>query len=101
MRLLPFVDVAGGVYRVNRRAVVLAKPGRIELANDGKAPAPMQSRPLSAQCPAVQPSRRCNELSALASKFTESPSTRRARSIAEERLHRPQSHRRRPRVRSS
>ena len=32
LRLLPFVDVPGGVYRVNRRAVVLAKPGRIDLA---------------------------------------------------------------------
>ena len=36
LRLLPFVDVAGGVYRVNRRAVVLAKPGRIDLATEGK-----------------------------------------------------------------
>ena len=26
------MDVPGGVYRVNRRAVVLAKPGRIDLA---------------------------------------------------------------------
>lgn len=35
-RLLPFVDVPGGVYRVNRRAVVLAKPGRLDLSNDGR-----------------------------------------------------------------
>ena len=38
LRLLPFVDVAGGVYRVNRRAVVLAKPGRIDLAAEDKVP---------------------------------------------------------------
>ncbi len=35
-RLLPFVAVPGGVYRVNRRAVVLAKPGRIDLATEGE-----------------------------------------------------------------
>ena len=66
-RLLPFVDVAGGVYRVNRRAVVLAKPGRIELANDGGTrtvrPASLRSVPLFSRLGD-------NELSALASKFT-------------------------------
>ena len=36
LRLLPFVDVPGGVYRVNRRAVVLAKPGRLDLATEDK-----------------------------------------------------------------
>lgn len=35
LRLLPFVNVSGGVYRVNRRAVVLAKPGRVDLASEG------------------------------------------------------------------
>lgn len=34
-KLLPWVDVAGGVYRVNRRAVVLAQPGRIAFDRDG------------------------------------------------------------------
>lgn len=38
-KLLPWVDVAGGVYRVNRRAVVLAQPGRIAFDRDGKEPA--------------------------------------------------------------
>ena len=36
LRLLPYVNVAGGVYRVNRRAVVLAKGGRIDLAAEGQ-----------------------------------------------------------------
>nr|WP_281435306.1 family 2B encapsulin nanocompartment shell protein [Methylobacterium sp. SD274] len=64
---MPFVDVAGGVYRVNRRAVVLAKPGRIELATDGGTrtvrPASLRSVPLFSRLGD-------NELSALASKFT-------------------------------
>lgn len=34
LRLLPFVDVPGGVYRVNRRAVVLAKPGRVDFLDE-------------------------------------------------------------------
>lgn len=38
-KLLPWVDVAGGVYRVNRRKVVLAKPGRIAFDLSGKEPA--------------------------------------------------------------
>ncbi|WP_273546299.1 MULTISPECIES: family 2B encapsulin nanocompartment shell protein [unclassified Xanthobacter] len=35
-RLLPWVDVAGGVYRVNRRSVLVPKPGRVAVAeSDG------------------------------------------------------------------
>ncbi|MFG1338872.1 family 2B encapsulin nanocompartment shell protein [Xanthobacter autotrophicus] len=34
-RLLPWVDVAGGVYRVNRRSVLVPKPGRIAVSLDG------------------------------------------------------------------
>ncbi|KQO56731.1 cyclic nucleotide-binding protein [Methylobacterium sp. Leaf469] len=68
-RLLPFVDVAGGVYRVNRRAVVLAKPGRIELSNDDGArlvrPASLRRIPLFSRLGDA-------ELSALASRFTAS-----------------------------
>ncbi len=44
LRLLPFVDVAGGVYRVNRRAVVLAKPGRIDLVAEDKGMAREMAR---------------------------------------------------------
>jgi hypothetical protein len=68
-RLLPFVDVAGGVYRVNRRAVVLAKPGRIELSNEkgtrAVRPASLRRIPLFSRLGDA-------ELSALAAKFTAS-----------------------------
>ncbi|WP_127090103.1 family 2B encapsulin nanocompartment shell protein [Aquabacter cavernae] len=33
-RLLPWVDVAGGVFRVNRRSVVVAKPGLIGISGE-------------------------------------------------------------------
>ena len=50
LRLLPFVDVAGGVYRVNRRAVVLARPGRVDLVTESKdlaiRPASLRAVPL-------------------------------------------------------
>src|SRR5690242_5435282 len=71
LRLLPFVDVAGGVYRVNRRAVVLARPGRIDLVaedkGDGKVirPASLRAVPLFSRLGDA-------ELAALAAKFTES-----------------------------
>jgi CRP-like cAMP-binding protein len=43
-RLLPWVDVDGGVYRVNRRKIVVAQPGRIAIQIDGdKAHADPQS----------------------------------------------------------
>ncbi|TXM95758.1 cyclic nucleotide-binding domain-containing protein [Methylobacterium sp. WL103] len=68
LRLLPFVNVDGGVYRVNRRAVVLAKPGRIDLATDGNArtisPASLRAVPAFSRLGDA-------ELSALAGKFTE------------------------------
>jgi CRP-like cAMP-binding protein len=35
-RLLPWVDVDGGVYRVNRRKVVVAQPGRIAIQLEGE-----------------------------------------------------------------
>lgn len=38
-KLLPWVDVAGGVYRVNRRKVVLAQPGRLAFDHSGDQPA--------------------------------------------------------------
>ncbi len=69
LRLLPFVDVAGGVYRVNRRAVVLAKSGRVELANEDGArsvrAASLRAVPLFSRLGDA-------ELSALAQKFKES-----------------------------
>ncbi|WP_342150338.1 family 2B encapsulin nanocompartment shell protein [Methylorubrum sp. SB2] len=69
LRLLPFVDVAGGVYRVNRRAVVLAKSGRVELAHDDGArsvrAASLRAVPLFSRLGDA-------ELSALAQKFKES-----------------------------
>ncbi|MFC0217430.1 CRP-like cAMP-binding protein [Pseudochelatococcus lubricantis] len=34
-KLLPWVDVAGGVYRVNRRKVVSAREGQVVIVNDG------------------------------------------------------------------
>jgi CRP-like cAMP-binding protein len=43
-RLLPWVDVDGGVYRVNRRKVVVAQPGRIAIQLEAdKAQAEPQS----------------------------------------------------------
>ncbi len=69
LRLLPFVDVAGGVYRVNRRAVVLAKGGRVDLATEGNGrvvrPASLRSVPLFSRLGDA-------ELAALAGKFKES-----------------------------
>jgi CRP-like cAMP-binding protein len=69
LRLLPFVDVAGGVYRVNRRAVVLAKGGRIDLATgDGGRtvrPGSLRSVPLFSRLGDA-------ELAGLAGKFKES-----------------------------
>ncbi|GJE59179.1 family 2B encapsulin nanocompartment shell protein [Methylobacterium trifolii] len=69
LRLLPFVDVPGGVYRVNRRAVVLAKPGRIELAGENRkraiSPASLRAIPLFSRLGDA-------ELSAIADKFSES-----------------------------
>ena len=69
LRLLPFVNVDGGVYRVNRRAVVLAKPGRIAFAAADKARAISPS-----SLRAVPPFSRLGdaELAALADRFTES-----------------------------
>lgn len=68
-RLLPFVDVPGGVYRVNRRAVVLAKPGRLDLVNEGTArtirSGSLRAVPLFSRLGDA-------ELSALAAKFTTS-----------------------------
>ena len=37
-KLLPWVDVDGGVYRVNRRKQLLARPGRIHTRFDGDRP---------------------------------------------------------------
>ncbi len=37
-RLLPWVDVAGGVYRVNRRKLLVTRPGRVALAGGAIAP---------------------------------------------------------------
>ena len=34
-RLLPWVNVNGGVYRVNRRKVLVSQPGRIRIQVDG------------------------------------------------------------------
>jgi len=34
-RLLPWIDVDGGVYRVNRRKVLVSQPGRITIQVDG------------------------------------------------------------------
>ncbi|MET0427208.1 MAG: cyclic nucleotide-binding domain-containing protein, partial [Microvirga sp.] len=69
LRLLPFVDVAGGVYRVNRRAVVLAKPGRIDLSLEDKArtvrSGSLRAVPLFSRLGDA-------ELAALADKFTQS-----------------------------
>ena len=69
LRLLPFVDVPGGVYRVNRRAVVLAKPGRLDLATEDKGrvvrPGSLRAVPLFSRLGDA-------ELAALAGKFTES-----------------------------
>ncbi len=69
LRLLPFVDVAGGVYRVNRRAVVLAKAGRIDLATEGEArtvkAGSLRAVPLFSRLGDA-------ELAALAGKFTQS-----------------------------
>ncbi|SDN64920.1 Cyclic nucleotide-binding domain-containing protein [Methylobacterium phyllostachyos] len=69
LRLLPFVDVAGGVYRVNRRAVVLAKPGRVELTAEGTGrairPGSLRSVPLFSRLGDA-------ELATLAGKFKES-----------------------------
>ncbi len=51
-RLLPWVDVAGGVYRVNRRSVVVAKPGLIEVSggeSPAVAPASLRHIPLLAK----------------------------------------------------
>lgn len=49
-RLLPWVDVDGGVYRVNRRKVVVAQPGLVSIQFEGdKAvadPASLRSIPL-------------------------------------------------------
>lgn len=68
LRLLPFVDIAGGVYRVNRRAVVFAQPGHIELdTSDKKAairPGTLRAIPLFSRLGDA-------ELSALAGKFKE------------------------------
>lgn len=68
LRLLPFVDVAGGVYRVNRRAVVLAKPGRIDLSAEDKGrtvrPGSLRAVPLFSRLGDA-------ELAALAGKFTQ------------------------------
>ena len=68
LRLLPFVDVAGGVYRVNRRAVVLAKPGRLDLATEDKGrvvrPGSLRAVPLFSRLGDA-------ELAALAGKFTQ------------------------------
>ncbi|MGD0135038.1 MAG: hypothetical protein ABSE57_23565, partial [Bryobacteraceae bacterium] len=38
LRLLPWVDVSGGVYRVNRRDPVVPRAGRISTHLDGDAP---------------------------------------------------------------
>lgn len=69
LRLLPFVDVAGGVYRVNRRAVVLAKPGRIDLSLEDKGrtvrPGSLRAVPLFSRLGDA-------ELATLADKFTQS-----------------------------
>lgn len=69
LRLLPFVDVPGGVYRVNRRAVVLAKGGRIDLATEDKGrtvrPGSLRSVPLFSRLGDA-------ELATLASRFKES-----------------------------
>ena len=69
LRLLPFIDVAGGVYRVNRRAVVLAKGGRIDLATEDKGrtirPGSLRSVPLFSRLGDA-------ELAGLAGKFKES-----------------------------
>ncbi len=69
LRLLPFVNVGGGVYRVNRRAVVLAKPGRIDLSTEGKKRAVIPG-----SLRAVPPFSRLGdaELAALADSFKES-----------------------------
>jgi CRP-like cAMP-binding protein len=37
-RLLPWIDVDGGVYRVNRRKIVVAQPGRIGIHVDSDKP---------------------------------------------------------------
>src|SRR4051812_11856091 len=69
LRLLPFVDVPGGVYRVNRRAVVLAKPGRIDLGTEEKVrvirSGSLRAVPLFSRLGDA-------ELATLAGKFTES-----------------------------
>ena len=66
-RLLPWVDVDGGVYRVNRRKVVVAQPGRIALQVEGdKAqadPASLRGIPLFS---ALEPA----DLKAIAGQFT-------------------------------
>ena len=69
LRLLPFVDVAGGVYRVNRRAVVLARPGRVDLVTENRdraiRPASLRAVPLFSRLGDA-------ELAKLADRFTES-----------------------------
>ncbi|ACL59749.1 cyclic nucleotide-binding [Methylobacterium nodulans ORS 2060] len=50
LRLLPFVNVSGGVYRVKRRAVVLAKPGRVDLASEGGTRSIRSASPRSRDC---------------------------------------------------
>src|SRR3954471_1482055 len=67
LRLLPFVDVAGGGYPGKPRAVVLAKPGRIDLAAEDKSrvirPSSLRAVPLFSRLGDA-------ELAALAGKFT-------------------------------
>ncbi|CAM2765921.1 family 2B encapsulin nanocompartment shell protein [Methylobacterium mesophilicum] len=69
LQLLPFVDVAGGVYRVNRRAVVLARPGRVDLVTESKdraiRPASLRAVPLFSRLGDA-------ELAKIAERFTES-----------------------------
>ncbi|MGY2052609.1 family 2B encapsulin nanocompartment shell protein [Methylobacterium sp. JK268] len=69
LRLLPFLNVPGGVYRVNRRAVVLAKPGRVEVTSEGGSfavrPGSLRAIPLFSRLGDA-------DLATLAGRFTES-----------------------------
>lgn len=64
-RLLPWVDVAGGVYRVNRRSVVVAQPGLIEVGGETPAVVPASLRHIPALSGLDDAA-----LAAIASKFT-------------------------------
>ena len=72
LRLLPFVNVSGGVYRVNRRAVVLAKAGRVDLTSQDGAravrPGSLRAVPLFSRLGDA-------ELAAIAGRFRESRHT--------------------------